>query len=655
MPKKDYTALAKDIIQHVGGVENVSGLRHCVTRLRFNLKDESKADTDYLKQRDGVVTVVKASGQYQVVIGNDVTNVYDRILEVTPLGDGMNSASDENVTDDRSALDKFIDLISGLFQPFLMPLAATGMIKGVVAILGMFGMTADNSGISFLLQMAGDGFFQFLPIMVAVNAARRFKLDLFTGLAVTVAFLHPDIANVAQLPTLYTLFQGTPIESAIHLNAFGLPIILPQNGYYSTVIPIIITIWLAAWLNKHIENWIPQVINAFITPFFTILITVPIAFLVIGPIANWASALVGAGFMALYRFSPIIYGILLTSTWQLLVILGLHWGLVPLIFLLLNTNGMEPIGALTAISTFPAVGVMAAMLIKTKEQKVRDIALPGMISALFGVTEPIIYGLLLPMRKPFVYVIIANAIAGAIAGLDHLVSYTFGGLGLFWLLNYIHPKDGITMNFWTSVIACVVATVIGFVLQMIFPVPTLEPEKATDVSAATDTLKADENTVSAAELAESAREEIIASPVSGEVSPITDTPDEVFSSQALGKGVMVMPDEGLVVAPANGTITSLFPTGHAVGITTEMGTELLIHIGLDTVNLEGKGFKILVKQGDTVAAGQELIRFDMDTIKAANLSPAIPIVVTNTKNLTDVLPTTEKQVKRGDYLLTTLK
>lgn len=656
MPKKDYTALAKDIVAHVGGEENVAGLRHCVTRLRFNLKDESKADTDYLKQRDGVVTVVKASGQYQVVIGNDVTNVYDRILETTGIGGGL-TTTDDNIVDNRSFLDKFIDLVSGLFQPFLMPLAATGMIKGLVAILGTFGLTADNSGIYFLLQAAGDGFFQFLPVMVAVNAAQKFKMNLFTGLAITVAFLHPVVSSVSDLPVLYTLFAGTPIESAIHLTAFGIPVILPQGGYYSTIIPVILAIWLGSRIEKAIKYRIPQVVSSFLTPFFTVLITGPIAFLVIGPVANWASSLVGAGFMALYNFSPMIYGAILAAAWQILVIFGLHWGLVPLAYLLLGSNGSEMILAIAVISTFPAIGVMAAMLIKSKEKKVRDIALPGMISAFFGVTEPIIYGLLLPMRKPFIYVTIANFIAGGYAGLMHVMDYTNGGIGIFSVLNYIHPQNGIGSDFWNISIAFIMATILGFVIQMLFPVPSLAGDQTEPAAKPTSepATASTTGTVSQQELAESAREEIIASPVSGAVFPLTDTPDEVFSSQALGKGVMVMPTEGLVVAPANGTITALFPTGHAVGITTDMGTEILIHIGIDTVELDGQGFEILIHKGDQVHAGQELIRFDMDTIKAANLSTAIPIVITNTAELTDVLPTTEKQITRGDYLLTTLK
>ncbi|MDO4671265.1 MAG: beta-glucoside-specific PTS transporter subunit IIABC [Aerococcus sp.] len=657
MPKKDYTALTKDIMEHVGGVENVNGLRHCVTRLRFNLKDEDKADTDYLKKREGVVTVVKANGQYQVVIGNDVTNVYDRIMEITPLGSGTTTETNEQ--DDRSFLDKFIDLVSGLFQPFLMPLAATGMIKGIVAILGIMGMTADNSGLYFLLQAAGDGFFQFLPIMVAVNAAQKFKMNLFTGLAIAVAFLHPSVAAVADTPVLYTLFSGTPLESAIHLTAFGLPVILPQRGYYSTIIPIIIAIWLGSVIEKWAKNRIPQVVSSFLTPFITVLITVPLAFTVIGPVANWLSSLIAAGFMGLYGFSPMIFGALLTASWQILVIFGVHWGLVPLGYLLLANNGSESILAMTVISTFPAIGVMAAMLIKSKEKKVRDIALPGMISAIFGVTEPIIYGLLLPMRKPFIYVIIANFIAGGYAGLMHVVDYRTGGLGIFSVLNYIHPENGLGSEFWNILITFAMATVLGFVIQMIFPVPSLDPKSDTTSSAEDEmtptTTETNSATVSESEMAASAREEIIASPVSGEVHPMSDTPDEVFASQALGKGVMIMPTEGVVSAPANGKVTALFPTGHAIGMTTDMGTELLIHIGINTVQLEGKGFEILVHQGDSVTAGQELIRFDIDTIKQANLSTAIPIVITNTVDYTDVLPTTESQVSRGDYLLTTLK
>ncbi|MEL5940697.1 PTS transporter subunit EIIC, partial [Tetragenococcus halophilus] len=285
MSKDNYDELARDIIDHVGGEENVAGLRHCITRLRFNLKDENKADTDYLKNRDGVVTVMKSAGQYQVVIGEQVAEVYEAIVNQTSIG-GDTSASETseggNENDNRNVLDKFIDFISGVFQPFLMALAATGMIKGLVALLGTVGVDPE-SGVYQVLNFAGDGFFQFLPVMVAITAARKLKMNEFTALAIAVAFLHPEINNLMTGDVMYTLFSGTAFESPIYSTFLGIPIIMPPNGYYSAIIPILVSVWLGSVVEKWIKNIIPSVVRSFLTPFFTVMIVFVISLIVIGP------------------------------------------------------------------------------------------------------------------------------------------------------------------------------------------------------------------------------------------------------------------------------------------------------------------------------------------------------------------------------------
>lgn len=658
MAIKDYKALANDIVKNVGGEENVDGLRHCVTRLRFNLKDESKADTDTIKQLDGVVTVMKASGQYQVVIGNEVSNVYEAIVESTNLGGDESNGQNEPEEDNRKLADKAIDFISGVFQPFLMPLAATGMIKGIVAILGTIGLNAGNSGLYLLLQAAGDGFFQYLPVMVAVTTARKLKMNVFTALAIAVAFLHPALSASMQNDVLYTLFEGTPFASDIYSTVFGLPVILPSNGYFSAIIPIIVAVWLGSRLEKWFKKRIPSTVNSFLTPFFTIIIAVPIALMVVGPIATWAASLIGVFFTWLQGVSPLVFGALLAASWQLLVIFGLHWGIIPITYLLLAETGLNPLGPLMQISTFGVLGVLIAMLIKGKEKKLKDIAIPGAISTLFGVTEPVIYGIMIPLRRPFVYAIIANIFAGAYAGATATTAYRTGGLGIFSLMNMIDNEGNLGANFWNVVISYAIAVAIGFILQMVFPVNRLAEELPTDAQAV-DPLKGEttstEGVVSDAEMAASAKEEIIASPLVGDVLPLTAVADEVFASGALGKGVAIQPSEGKVLAPANGTVSVLFPTGHAVGITTDTGVELLIHIGLDTVNLDGRGYTSHVEKGQKVSAGDLLVEFEIGTINEAGYDTITPVIVTNTDNFTDVLTTTEPTVAENDYLFTIVK
>lgn len=656
MSKDNYDDLARDIVENVGGEENVNNVRHCITRLRFNLNDDEKANTDYLKNRDGVVTVMQSGGQYQVVIGQHVGEVYDAMIAETGLGGGSSSGdSGDNEEDNRNIVDKFIDFISGVFQPFLMVLAATGMIQGLVALLGTLG--ADTSGGFYqILNFAGNAFFQFLPVMVAITAARKLKMNEFTALAIAVAFLHPELGAITEGEALYTLFEGTAFASPIHATFLGIPIILPPNGYYSAIISVLVAIWFGSYIEKWAKNIIPRVVNSFLTPFFTVLITVPVAFLIIGPITTWASALIGVIFTSLADFSPILFGALLAVSWQLLVIFGLHWGIIPIAFVLLAEQGFEPILVITNVSVFGVLGVVIALIIKSRSKQVRDIAIPGSISLFFGISEPTIYGLMLPMRKSFLYALIGNLVGGAYLGVMNVVAYRTGGLGVFTIFNTIDPSGALTMNFWNTIIGMILATIVAFVIQMLMPVPSLagseeeapkmdsEPEPTNDNALASD-----------AEMQESAKEEIIASPVSGHAMDLEETADEVFSSGALGKGITIDPTYGVVTAPTNGTVSALFETGHAIGITTSLGTELLIHIGLDTVELEGKGFTKLVEKDQEVEAGQELIRFDIDAIKEGGYSPVIPIVVTNTNDFTDVLLTNEKEIGSGDYLLTTLR
>lgn len=655
MSKDNYDELARDIVDHVGGEENVAGLRHCVTRLRFNLKDENKADTDYLKNRDGVVTVMKSAGQYQVVIGEQVAEVYEAIVNQTSIG-GDTSASETsdggNENDNRNVLDKFIDFISGVFQPFLMALAATGMIKGLVALLGTVGVDPE-SGVYQVLNFAGDGFFQFLPVMVAITAARKLKMNEFTALAIAVAFLHPEINNFMTGDVMYNLFSGTAFESPIYSTFLGIPIIMPPNGYYSAIIPILVSVWLGSVVEKWVKNIIPGVVRSFLTPFFTVMVVFVISLIVIGPIANWVSTLVGQFFLVVQGFSPLLFGALLAVAWQLLVIFGLHWGIVPIMFILLAEQGYESIGPAMVSSTFGVLGVVIALLIKSKAKKVRDIALPGAISLVFGVSEPTIYGLMLPMKRSFLYALIGNAVGGAYIGAMSVVGYRTGGLGVFSIFNTINPSGSLDMNFWNVIIGFALCTVVGFVLQMMFPVPSIDGNGNEGQS---ENIKSDEQGLaSKEELQESAKEDIIASPMQGQLVPMSEVSDEVFSSEALGKGVAIKPEIGEVRAPANGIISTLFPTGHAVGMTTDEGTEILIHIGLDTVELEGKYYEISAEQGQQVKAGDLLIKFDKEGVESENYDTITPVVITNSAEFQTIDVTEETQVTPGDYLLTAVK
>lgn len=648
---KNYDELARDILAHVGGEENVDGLRHCITRLRFNLKDESKADTEYLKKRDGVVTVVKSAGQYQVVIGNEVGAVYESITKVSNIGEDHSSSGRDPENDDRSLLDKFIDTLSGLFQPFLGVLSAAGIIKGIGAIIGALGVD-PTSGFMQVFNILGDGFFQLLPIALAVTASRKFKMNIYTAIGVAGVLLYPTLGALQEGDVLYTLFAGTPFASEVFTTFLGVPIILPPGGsYYNSVIPMILAIWFSSRVEKWVKSWMPQLITSFFTPVVTLLIAGTASLLIIGPVATWGADLIGAAFTALYDFSHILFHVVLQAAWQVLVIFGLHWGIVPILIFQVVNDGISPIAAAVSGSTFPIFGAILAIWWKSKEKKTTQIAAGAALPAFFGVTEPAIYGLMLPMRKVFIAALAANAFAGLYNGFVNLVAYNTGGLGIFAIPNYIDPAGVNTMNVWHRIISYAIATVLGFVFTLLVKVPNIQEE----MEAAAPDAPSQPVSVTDQEMVESAHEDIIASPLVGDVLPLSEVNDPVFSGGMMGQGVAVMPTEGVVYAPANAEVTTIFPTGHAIGLTTELGTEILIHVGLDTVELDGKGYEALVKQGDKVDAGQELIRFDINAITEAGYSIQTPVIVTNSDAMANVVVTTESKIAKSDYLFTAVR
>ncbi|MGT2755991.1 beta-glucoside-specific PTS transporter subunit IIABC [Streptococcus ovuberis] len=640
-----YTELAQDIVAHVGGKENITDLKHCVTRLRFYLKDESKADTDYLKARDGVVTVVKAGGQYQVVIGNHVPDVYAEVVQVAGLAGGGSLDIDEGDVPKGNLFDRFVALISGIFQPYLGPLAAAGIVKGIVAILAVsFGWSTGTNALYTILEAAGDGFFQFLPIMIAFTAARKFRMNEFTAAAIAAALVYPTLPG-----------SVTALTEAGVSNVLGIPFVLPSSGsYLSTVMPVILAVWIASLIEKFMKKITPDVVKVFVVPFVVILVTVPLTFLVVGPVANFASDLLSNGFTAVMNFSPLLYGILLGGLWQILVMFGLHWALVPLAILQYGQNGWTDILLAASLPNFTQTGVLLAILLKTKEQKVKSVAMPAFISSIFGVTEPAIYGVTLPMKIPFYISCAVSALIGGAISFFDIKNYAFGALGIFQFPGYVGAETGLT-PMWIMVGLAVAAVVISFVIQMVAPVPTLYGQAPAEAPVKKPSAEA-VAPVAAVEASSTITESpILASPLTGEVVALADVKDPVFSSGAMGQGIAIEPSIGQVLAPANATVSLLFPTNHAIGLQLDNGAELLIHIGMDTVELEGKGFTAHVQQGDRVSLGQKLVSFDIEAIKAAGYPVTTPVIVTNTADFASVTATTAGAVQAGDDLLEILK
>ncbi len=636
-----YDGLARIIIQNVGGRDNIVSLTHCITRLRFKLKDESKANTDVLKNTDGIVTVMQSGGQYQVVIGNHVPDVYDVVCEHAHIQG--NVSSDDAPAQKMTPGQALIDIISGVFQPCLAVLCAAGIIKGLLAVWAFFAAgDVTTTGAYNIWYSIGDGFFYFLPIILGYTAAKKFKCSEFIGMALGIGLTYPTMVALKEGAVLGSVFAGTSFQMDYYATFFGIPIIMPSSGYTQSVVPIVLAVFFAAKLEKRVKKIIPDVIKTFIVPLIVLAVMMPLTYLVIGPVATVLCNVLTLVFGGLYNIpvvGGVIAGALIGALWQVLVIFGLHWGLVPLAMINYGTLGYDFILSPYFCVSFAQSFTVLAMIIKTKDKKLRDMAIPAFISGMFGVTEPAIYGITLPKKKPFVISCIGGAAGGIVTAVAGVKSFTMGGLGLFGLPCYIDPNTKSIYSMIWVLISILVASVVAFVLTIV----TYKDE-------APKSEKKEVPTTGTANV----EGEVLAAPVTGEVKPLSAIEDEAFSSGALGEGCAVEPTEGKVYAPCDGEITTFFPTCHAIGIKSNAGAEILIHVGMDTVKLDGKGFTARAAQGDRIKKGDVLLEFDMDVIKAEGYSLVTPVIITNTGDYAGVVATDAKKVVNGEDLITLL-
>lgn len=614
-----YEKLAKEILENVGGKENINSLTHCITRLRFRLKDESKANDEALKNNPGVVTVMKSAGQYQVVIGNHVPAVFEDVCAIAGINNDAPAAEDEAP---KGVLDTLIDIISGCFQPILGPLCAAGIIKGLNALLVfLLGAGFSASGTYLVLNAIGDSIFYFLPIILGYTAAKKFNVNVVVGMIIGASLCYPTI----QTDTLSAAGKaiGTlPMIGAYYTKFLGIPFI--SGNYTSTVVPVICIVALAAQIQKIAKKYVPEMLQNFFVPFFVLIISLPIGLLVIGLLTQVLSNF----FAALYKLSPVVTALVVGAFWQCLVIFGLHWALVPMAMVNLGNLGFDTILPGMTGTTFAATGIMIATYLKTKDPNKKALAIPATISAFCGVTEPAIYGFLLPEKTPFVFSCIGGAVGGAIMGALNAKMYVMGGLGIFSVVSYISP-EGEASGLVAALICGAVSMLVGFLLAFFFG------------------KKEDNKVIEAVK----ANEETIVAPIEGTIKPVEESSDAAFASGALGKGVVIIPSDGKVYAPVSGTVTVLFPSLHAIGITSDSGVELLIHIGINTVQLDGKGYTAHIKQGDHVECGQLLVEFDMDYITSEGYSLETPVLVTNYNDLKEIKITDKTNSSLKEELL----
>ena len=600
-----YDGLARIIIQNVGGKENIVSLTHCVTRLRFNLKDESKAQTDILKETDGIVTVIQSGGQYMVVIGNHVGQVYSAVCERAHIT-GVASQEEADATKEKkNPFNAFISIVTGVFTPFLGCLAALGIVKGILALLVALGILSNISGTYNILSALGDSIFYFFPIIIGYTAAKKFGLNEFVGMLLGATMVYPTM---------------TAANTADVSNFLGIPVIMPSAGdYTSTVIPIIIAVWFASIIWKKLEKSMPASLSSFMNPLITLVISVPVTFLAIGPIASWIADAINALCMFLYGFSPAILGLFVGFFWQILVMFGLHWAIVPISINNVALNGFDTVLATMLATSFAQTGAVLAIMLKTKNKKLKSLCIPAAISGFFGVTEPAIYGITLPKKIPFFITCGVAAIGGMAVALLGLEVYSVGAMGCFMWTTFV-GEAGITPMIMAIVIS-LIAMAAAFVLVSM----TYKEE---------NTEKKTENKLN--EKAADSEAGVLTAPIIGTAIAVKEVKDEAFSSEMMGKGVAIEPAKGEVYAPCDGEISVFFPTGHAIGIQAADGAEILIHVGMDTVALDGKGFTPMAKQGDKIKKGQLLLKFDMELIRKEGYSLTTPVIISNTPDYTNV-------------------
>jgi beta-glucoside PTS system EIICBA component len=606
--------IAKEVLALVGGEQNVNSLVHCATRLRFGLKDTSKANTAKLLKTDGVITVKESGGQYQVVVGNNVPEVFAEIGKISNITKDAKNAP-KNTEEKGNLLGKAVDIVSSIFAPLLGVMAGAGILKGLLLIAVNFGWLANTDPTYTILFAAADSLFYFLPVLLAVTTARKFGGNVFVALTIAGALLYPSIIAL----------RTTPPEGGVDF--FGIPVTL--MSYSSTVIPIILAVFVMCKLEGFFNKRIHESVKNFLTPLFLLVIMVPLTLIVFGPIGVNAGNAVAAAMVAAFEFNPILAGAIMGASWQLLVMFGIHWGLVPVFINNIAVHGQDGVKPAATASVFAQTGAMVGVMLKTKNKKLKTLSGSAAITGLFGITEPGIYGVTLPLKKPFIAGVIGAAIGGGIIGWAGTNAFASGAPGLLTLPIFYGPGGegfaglivGILVAFFVS---------LGLTYVLGFEDPVEEEETETDKVGAS---------------------EQIASPIAGKVVELKNVADPVFSSEAMGKGIAIEPAVGRVVSPVNGVVSVAYKTKHAIGLVSDNGAEILIHVGLDTVQLEGKYFTSHVKQGDKVAVGDLLVEFDIAKINEAGYDTTTPVIVTNSANYSDITISTKGNVGENEPLL----
>lgn len=614
----DYRKTAEVLVKELGGDSNIITVTHCATRLRFILKDESIVDTGKVSKIPGVITTVHAGGQFQVVIGNHVKDAYQFVTELVSINEEHGKDSGKKV----GVFSRIIDVISSIFAPFLYTLAACGILQGILGILVAMNAIDTTGGTYQILNFISWTAFTFLPVLIAITASKKFGVNIYVAVVIACALVSPDYISMVNAGN-DVYFLGMKVQLL---------------SYTSSVIPIILSIWIASYVQKFFDKYLPIVVRNLFSPMFTIMIMVPLTLLAFGPIGNSIGGAIGGAYNYLYNLSPIVAGVIVGGFWQILVIFGVHWGITPVTVGNYANLGFDTFTGLQAAAVFSQAGAALGVFLKTKDKEMKGVSLSATITALFGITEPAIYGVNLRLKKPMICGCIAGAVAGGIAGAFNAVSWSYNMPGIATLPAYF--KSGHMSQFIGLLISIIIAVVLGAILTYFVGFE----EEVTEV----EELK---TTKQQADEAKGVKRLELGSPSKGKVISIKEVKDEVFASGAMGDGVGIISDDGKVYAPFDGEIEAVFPSEHAVGLTTKDGLEVLIHIGVNTVELDGKGFHAHVKQEDTVKKGDLLIEFDKELIEKEGYDSTIIFIITSMDEVQDIEKQKDRQVDVAETVM----
>lgn len=631
MAKADYTQLAKEVVAAVGGKENIVNVTNCMTRLRFVLKDDSIPDKDKVAGIKGVKGVMNQGGQYQVIIGTHVSEVVKDVRREAQIsGEGSINKEDMKLIKKDSLWNRFFKTISGCIMPMLGPMIAGGIIKGILVILVTAGILTKTDGTYLVLYAAGDAILYFMPVIVGFTCGKVFDCNPYVTAVIGAAFLYPDLVSAVSAEGGIT-FLKIPVAAASYTNTF---------------LPIVLASFVASKLEKLAKKFIPSMLQLMLVPTFVLAVTVPLSWIVIGPVMNTVSSWLSKGVFGIFGMSPLLGGTLLGAFWQLVVLLGLHAAFIPILMNNLFSQGYDPVNAVLGLTVWALAGVTLGYALKNKDPEKRGIGFGSLASALCGVTEPAIYSIALPNFKLFVCAWIGGGISGGILGALGGKMYTMAGDGLFRIPAMINP-EGLDISFYGFIICALISFAVSAVLAFIMADSGVE--EAEQVAEQMDT-DMNNHVLEENKMISDNKETIIYAPVSGKVICREDIPDETFASGIMGEGVGIKPEEEIIVAPFDGEITSVVDTGHAVGLTSSDGVELLIHVDVDTVKMQGDGFQVFVTEGQKVKTGEKLLKFDRDKIRKAGYSDTTAVLVTNSDDYSSV-KTVAENVKQKDTVI----